>query len=449
MGGSTGLGAGEQDAEAGPVGVGRPHLAAADDPLVAVGLGPGGERGQVRAGVRLAEELAPDLLAGQHGHEVPLLLRLGAGVEERRARPADADGVVGSADAGPAQLVVDHQLPGRDRRRARRARPMRGHEPALGQLARRGRGVLRQPGPDGGATRIVVTGQCGVHAGQRRLPGIRRPDRRRRGVGDTERGHAGPVGAVRGEEPTVSEWIFADVWEVAADLFPEGSGPRARRAHRHLVGARPHGQRPRTLLARPAASAIRTRWRSTSTTAPSTSKSSTPASSAGWSRSTPTTATPTTSSPTCGTTPTRWRSSSTGASPSASSGYGTGCPTCAIGCGSTTAPAPVRRGRSPTTRPPAPPVRPTARDRCRPPGAGAPTTSSCSTPAGRRACPKASCGARTTSSPCSTPAACATSPRTWAPTGSGPRSRPAVGARPCSPPARSCTAPEGSRPWRP
>jgi fatty-acyl-CoA synthase len=32
----------------------------------------------------------------------------------------------------------------------------------------------------------------------------------------------GRSGAVRGEERTVSAWIFADVWEAAADLFPDG-----------------------------------------------------------------------------------------------------------------------------------------------------------------------------------------------------------------------------------
>ena len=37
----------------------RPHLLAGDDPAVAVALGPGGEPGQVGAGARLAEQLAP------------------------------------------------------------------------------------------------------------------------------------------------------------------------------------------------------------------------------------------------------------------------------------------------------------------------------------------------------------------------------------------------------
>jgi hypothetical protein len=49
-----------------------------------------------------------------------------------------------------------------------------------------------------------------------------------------------------------------------------------------------------------------------------------------------------------------------------------------------------------------------ATGRTAPRGAAAATTSSCSTPAAPPACPRASCGARTTSSPGSSPAACAT-----------------------------------------
>ena len=48
----------------------------------------------------------------------------------------------------------------------------------------------------------------------------------------------------------------------------------------------------------------------------------------------------------------------------------------------------------------------------RPVGPRAPTTSTCSTPAGPPACPRASCGARTTSSPGSTAPASAATPRT-------------------------------------
>src|SRR5207237_1041938 len=59
------VGTREEDAPARELRVARPHLLPADDEAVAVGLGAGAERGQVAAGVRLAEELAPELLGGQ------------------------------------------------------------------------------------------------------------------------------------------------------------------------------------------------------------------------------------------------------------------------------------------------------------------------------------------------------------------------------------------------
>ena len=51
------------------------------------------EAGEVAAGAGLAEELAPDLLAGEQREEVALLLLVGAGVQDRRPGPADADRV--------------------------------------------------------------------------------------------------------------------------------------------------------------------------------------------------------------------------------------------------------------------------------------------------------------------------------------------------------------------
>ena len=57
------VGASEQDAPAGDVGVARPHLLPVDHVVVAVALGPRGQRGEVGAGAGLGEELAPELLA--------------------------------------------------------------------------------------------------------------------------------------------------------------------------------------------------------------------------------------------------------------------------------------------------------------------------------------------------------------------------------------------------
>ena len=64
--------------------LGGPHLLAVDDPVVAVADRAGGQRRQVGAGARLAEQLAPDLLAGpQRPQEAPALL-VGAEREDRR-----------------------------------------------------------------------------------------------------------------------------------------------------------------------------------------------------------------------------------------------------------------------------------------------------------------------------------------------------------------------------
>ena len=72
----VGVGAGDEDAEPGEVGERRPDLLAVDDVLVAVAHGPRAEVGQVAARAGLAEQLAPELLAGEQREEVAVLLRL-------------------------------------------------------------------------------------------------------------------------------------------------------------------------------------------------------------------------------------------------------------------------------------------------------------------------------------------------------------------------------------
>src|SRR5438094_8251558 len=98
--GHLGVGTGDEDAEPGYVGERRPYLLAVHDVDVAVAHGAGRQVGQVGAGARLAEQLAPHLLAREHRHEVAVLLRLRAGVQEGRPGPADADGVHRPVDAG-------------------------------------------------------------------------------------------------------------------------------------------------------------------------------------------------------------------------------------------------------------------------------------------------------------------------------------------------------------
>ena len=110
-------------------------------------------------------------------------------------------------------------------------------------------------------------------------------------------------------------WNFADVWEVVAEQIPDAQAQvhGDRRVTWAEFDRRPTASPPRCSTgARPS----RTRWPSTSTTAPSTSSRCSARSRPGWCRSTPTTGTRTTSSSTCGTTRTAWRSCSTARSPS-------------------------------------------------------------------------------------------------------------------------------------
>ena len=88
----VGIGAGEEHADVGDLRARRPHLLPVDDPLVAVRDRRGGEAGEVGAGARLAEELAPRLAAGDGVADVALLLLVGAvhrdrGRRQQRAEP--------------------------------------------------------------------------------------------------------------------------------------------------------------------------------------------------------------------------------------------------------------------------------------------------------------------------------------------------------------------------
>ena len=166
------LGAGQQDPELGAVGVGRPHLLAPDHPLVAVEVGPGGQRGQVGAGAGLAEQLAPDLLAGQQR-------AAGTGPSARRcrrrgwwARPTRSRWCWWAGAPRPAGARRPRSAGGWDRRRAPTAAASGGRPgPRSASCAADGAAVRR---PSQRAHRTVRRGssvgrQREVHAGQRRL----------------------------------------------------------------------------------------------------------------------------------------------------------------------------------------------------------------------------------------------------------------------------------------
>jgi hypothetical protein len=86
---------GQQQAEPGEVRPGRPDLLPVDDPSVPVADRSGGEAGEVTAGPRLAEQLAPDVLAGPDPAQPALLLLIRPVGEDRRQRHPDADHVAG------------------------------------------------------------------------------------------------------------------------------------------------------------------------------------------------------------------------------------------------------------------------------------------------------------------------------------------------------------------
>ena len=90
--GDVRIGPGQQDPQIGVVCARAPHLLSVDHPLVAVPLGPRGQAGQVRTGAWFAEQLAPHLLAPQHGRQVAAALFVGAVPDDGGAGHTDPDG---------------------------------------------------------------------------------------------------------------------------------------------------------------------------------------------------------------------------------------------------------------------------------------------------------------------------------------------------------------------
>ena len=73
---------------------------------------PGADRGEVRAGVRLAEELAPELLGAQDRREEPELLVVGPVLEERRACEVDPDPPDELGSTGAGELLLHDEVGG-------------------------------------------------------------------------------------------------------------------------------------------------------------------------------------------------------------------------------------------------------------------------------------------------------------------------------------------------
>src|SRR6266481_8070585 len=88
---------------------GGPHLLPVDDPLIAAELGSRHRTGHVGAAAWFAEQLAPDILAGQNAQQELLLLQISAVRENGRGgEGANAD--LGNADRTDAlELLLDHR----------------------------------------------------------------------------------------------------------------------------------------------------------------------------------------------------------------------------------------------------------------------------------------------------------------------------------------------------
>src|SRR5262245_47161442 len=95
------------------MGTRRPDLLPVDDPLVALAHGARPQAGQIRAGGRLREELAPDLLTGERARRIaPLVLFARVGEEGGHAH-AQPDFEVAAGDEEVRFLLApDHLLDG-------------------------------------------------------------------------------------------------------------------------------------------------------------------------------------------------------------------------------------------------------------------------------------------------------------------------------------------------
>ena len=143
--GPLGVGDGEHDHPVGDGDVGRPDLAPAQPPAVAVGLGPGAQHGGVGAGVGLGHAEAHHRLARHEAGQDLLGRPLGDALEDgaRSERPV-ADGELGQP-VGAAAQVVD-VLPGGVVREV--AHAAAAHRRRHGQVEVAGRGRGRPDGPD-------------------------------------------------------------------------------------------------------------------------------------------------------------------------------------------------------------------------------------------------------------------------------------------------------------
>ena len=237
-------------APVGELGIRGPHLVAGDPEPAGHRTGPGGQRGQVASGFRLAEQLTPELLGPEDGRQPALLLVRGAVGEEGGTDQIDPDAADQLGGPGPGHLLGDQKvLGGAQAAAAELHRPGHPHPPALGQhrlpaaterhhlgqvLRASGRlgpvlprKVGHQPGPQFGAQVLLRRGHLEIHGVSlaQASPPPRWGVRRLAGTG-TRPGRADRM-LRRGGIRTL--------------LRPAGSGRRRRRSPRRsgLAGAHP------------------------------------------------------------------------------------------------------------------------------------------------------------------------------------------------------------------
>ena len=162
----VGVGAGEEDAEVRDVRVRRPDLLSVEDEAIAVEPGGGANAGEIGAGARLREALAPDLVRREERLQVAGLLRLGAAGDDRRPGHPEADHADVRRPFGPRLLLeVDRLEAGRQAAPAVLLRP-RDADPAA---------VVQRPAPRAhlgavearlaAAMAAKLVGQVGVEPG--------------------------------------------------------------------------------------------------------------------------------------------------------------------------------------------------------------------------------------------------------------------------------------------
>src|SRR5271163_1938458 len=96
--GGSGIGAGEDENPLRAMSKGSPDLGAIENEAAVALDGLSLQGGEVRAGIRFGIALAPEFLTGENRTQVPLLLRLGAPMNQCRAEQPDAGS--GERDAG-------------------------------------------------------------------------------------------------------------------------------------------------------------------------------------------------------------------------------------------------------------------------------------------------------------------------------------------------------------